>query len=112
MSIKNAGIGNTGRLILFALVAILATGCASDPSVLVRNPEPNPIFVAPACWKTCEQSPMWVTAPDGSGDWDVLGADQTEIERQKASCEASRLACADALRRLEAHQVIMIGGRK
>lgn len=112
MNIKNAGICNTGRLVLLALVSIFATGCVSDPAVVVRNNDPSPAFVAPACWEVCEQSPVWVTESDGTGDWDVLGASQSEIERQKAACEASRRACADALIRLRDHQVIVIGGKQ
>lgn len=92
--------------ILVICIALALGACAIDPSVLVRNTGPSPIFVAPACWQTCEQSPVWATAPDGTGDWDALGADQTVIERQKATCESNRQACADALQRLEAHGVI------
>lgn len=98
--------------ILIAGVLIALSGCAADPVVSVRNTGPSPIFVAPACWQECAQSPTWVKLPDGSGDWDALGADQAEIESQKAACEASRQACADALRRLEAHGVIVTGGTK
>lgn len=88
-------------------LALLATGCATAPAVVVRNTGAAAIYVAPACWQPCAQSPKWATAPDGTGDWDALGTDQASIEVQKAACEASRQACADALKRLEAHDVII-----
>lgn len=89
------------------ILAMLATGCATTPAVVVRNTGPASVFVAPACWQTCAQSPRWATTADGTGDWDALGTDQAAIEVQKAACEASRQACADALQRLEAHDVII-----
>jgi hypothetical protein len=93
-------------------VILLMTACTTPGPTSVRKAGPYPAFVDPACWQDCEQSPRWEVAPDGTGDWDALGNDQAPIESNRERCRAARQACADALIRLEAHQVITIGGKQ
>ena len=88
----------------------MLSACVRSTPHVVKS-EPLPIFVEPDCFAACEPLPKWQPdRDDGSGDWDVLGAQQGDIAGQYGACDARREACAQALRRLDATKVIRLHG--
>lgn len=86
----------------------MLSACGPSTQHAVRN-DPVPTFVDAECFTACEELPRWEPdRDDGSGDWDVLGAQQGPIAEQYGSCDARRAACAAALRRLDAAGVIRL----
>lgn len=88
----------------------MLSACVPSTPHVVKS-DPLPVFVDPSCFEPCDPLPRWQPdRDDGSGDWDVLGAQQGPIAEQYGTCDTRRTACAQALLRLDATQVIRLHG--
>lgn len=95
---------------LTALACLLLAACNTLPETTVTDFGPVPHVVNDECWQVCKISPELPTAADGSASPDDLGEQQATIEQQKAACENSRKACADALEGLMRKGIITPSG--
>lgn len=89
-----------------ALVCLLLAGCGS---FLVRRPA-VPAQVDASCFQSVVDTVRWTGNPQDPATWDILGGEVVPALRAEvATADAHRLACEQALRRLDKAKVISLG---
>lgn len=91
---------------LAATACLLLAGCGS---LLTRRP-PVAAQVDASCFQAVVDSVRWTGDPNDPATWDILGGEVVPALRAEvATADAHRLACEQALRRLDKAKVIDLG---
>jgi len=95
------------RLLAIPFLCALLTGC---PFALVRNGPPVSAQVDPLCFMPVVDTVRWEGDPNDARTWDALAGEVVPSLRTEVStAELHRLACEQALRRLDKAKVIDLG---
>lgn len=94
------------KALALLLIPLLLAGCGS---FLVRRPA-VPAQVDASCFQSVVDTVRWTGNPESAATWDVLGKHVIpDLRAEVKTAELHRLACEQALRRLDKAKVIDLG---